>query len=255
MKMSGNTILVTGGGSGIGQALAQRFHDLGNTVIVTGRRKDALAEAIAGRERMHAMPLDVTSARDVETFAQHVVSEHPALNILFNNAGIMRLEVLDRRRVLDDAEDTIATNLLGPIRLTNALVEHLSAQPDAAIVNVSSGLAFVPLVATPTYSATKAAVHSYTVALREALCGKIEVIELAPPAVRTELTQGQSNREGYLPLGDFMDEVMTLFAQAPTPVEILVKRVGLQRFAERENRFDATVTQINEAARRAREGR
>jgi uncharacterized oxidoreductase len=157
----------------------------------------------------------------------------------------MRMEPLDRARDLSDAEATITTNLLGPIRLIDALIDHLVGQPDAAIVNVSSGLAFVPLVATPTYDATKAAIHSYTVALRHALAGRVEVIELVPPAVQTGLTPGQETREGYLPLGAFIDEVMTLFAQDPTPPEILVERVGFLRDAEREGRFDEALATLN----------
>lgn len=253
MKISGNTILITGGGSGIGEALAHRFHDAGNTVIVSGRRMEALQQACAGRERMHAMTLDIESADEIAGFAARVVAEHPGLNVLVNNAGIMRFEALDRKRDLTDAEATVTTNLLGPIRLTDALIAHLGGKPGAAIVNVSSGLAFVPLVATPTYSATKAAIHSYTVALREALKGKVDVIELVPPAVQTELTPGQSNRQGYLPLADFTDEVMALLAQQPTPREILVERVRFQRDAEAENRFDAALTTLNEMARKARE--
>lgn len=253
MKTSSNTILVTGGGSGIGQALAHRFHDLGNTVIVAGRRMEALQQTIAGRRNMHAMAFDADSAEVVEDFARRATSEHPALNVLINNAGIMRFEALDQQRDLSDAEATVTTNLLGPIRLTNALVEHLGRQPDAALINVTSGLAFVPLVATPTYSATKAAMHSYTVALREALKGRVEVIELVPPAVRTDLTPGQSTREGYLPLDDFIDEVMTLFQRQPTPREILVQRAAFQRNAEAEHRFDEAVTTLNEMARMARE--
>ena len=255
MKLTGNTILVTGGGSGIGEALAQRFHDLGNTVIVTGRRREALEQAIAGRPRMHAMTLDVDDAAAVAGFARRLTAEHPDLNVLINNAGIMRFEALDHERDLADAEATVATNLLGPIRMTNALVDHLAARPDSAIVNVTSGLAFVPLVDTPTYSAAKAGLHSYTVALREALRGRIEVIELAPPAVQTELTPGQSDRPGYQPLEDFADEAMALFSRSPTPSEILVERVGFLRFAEREGRFDETVAKINDFARRARDAK
>src|SRR5690242_9286943 len=147
MKQTGNTTLMTGGGSGIGAALAQRFHDLGNKVIVAGRRQDALDRAIAGRENMHALTLDIDSPAGIEDFARRVIDAHPDLNVLINNAGIMRFEDLDHRRDLADAEATITTNLLGPIRLTNALIDHLAAQPDAAIVNVTSGLAFVPLSA------------------------------------------------------------------------------------------------------------
>jgi len=245
MKTTGNTILITGGGSGIGRELALRFNALGNTVIVAGRRKDALEETIAGRDRMHAIALDVEDPDAIAAFAARVVADHPALNVLINNAGIMRREDLTRTRDLRDAEQTIVTNLLGPIRLTNALIDHLAGRPNAAIVNVSSGLAFVPLSGTPTYSATKAAIHSYTVSLREQLKGKVEIIELAPPAVQTELTPGQSTREGYMPLGQFIDEVMALFRQEPTPKEILVERVNFLRWAERDGRFDQAVEMLS----------
>ncbi len=252
MKTSGNTILITGGGSGIGEALAHRFHDAGNTVIVAGRRLDALQKACADRENMHAITLDVESAEGVADFAKRLLAEHPTLNVLINNAGIMRFETLDRSRDLADAEATITTNLLGPIRLIDALIDHLTQQQDAAIVNVTSGLAFVPMVAAPTYNATKAAIHSYTVAMRHVLKGKVEVIELAPPAVQTGLTPGQESRPGYQPLDEFADEVITLFRQQPTPPEILVERVGFLRRAEAEGRFDETLVQLNEFAAKAR---
>jgi uncharacterized oxidoreductase len=253
MKPSGNTILITGGGSGIGEALAHRLHDAGNTVIVAGRRRDALERAAAGRDNIHVAELDVTSADAIAAFARRLVAEHPALNVLVNNAGVMRFEALDAPRDLSDAEETVTTNLLGPIRLTDALVEHLAAQPDAVIVNVTSGLAFVPLVATPTYSATKAALHSYTVSLRDALAGRVEVIELVPPGVQTDLTPGQANRPGYQPLGEFIDEVMTLLGGQPTPAEITVERVRAFRHAEAQGRFDETFRTLNETARRVRE--
>ena len=254
MNQTGNTILITGGGSGIGEALAHRFHDLGNTVIVSGRRRETLEAAAAGRPNMHAIELDVESAQDIASFAKRLLVEHPTLNVLVNNAGIMRFEAVDRSRDLDDAERTIDTNLLGPIRLTDALIDHLARQPGAAIVNVTSGLAFVPLLATPTYNATKAAIHSYTVALREVLKDRVEVIELVPPGVQTGLTPGQASRPGYQPLDAFADEVMALFARQPTPSEILVERVRFPRFAEAEGRFDATVKQLNELAAKARGG-
>lgn len=236
MKTSGNTILMTGGGSGIGEALAHRFHDAGNTVIVAGRRLDALKAACEGRANMHAIVLDVESAEGVAAFAAEVTSKFPALNVLINNAGIMRYERLDRARDLGDAEATITTNLLGPIRLIDALIDHLVGKGDGVIVNVTSGLAFVPLPGTPTYNATKAAIHSYTLSLREMLKGRVEVIELAPPAVQTDLTPGQSTREGYQPLDEFADEVAALFAQDPTPAEVLVERVKPLRFSEVEGK-------------------
>jgi len=173
MKLTGNTILMTGGGSGIGQALAHRLHDAGNTVIVAGRRKDALESAIAGRPNMHALTLDIESAEGVADFSDRLLKAYPDLNVVINNAGIMRFEDLTKTHDLTDAEATITTNLLGPIRLINALTDHLVKQQDAVIINVTSGLAFVPLTTTPTYNATKAAIHSYTIALREVLKGKV----------------------------------------------------------------------------------
>lgn len=248
MKNSGNTILITGGGSGIGAALAQRFHDAGNTVIVAGRRRDALEATIAGRKNLHAMTLNIGNAEAIEAFAKAVMTAYPALNVLINNAGIMQHEDVSTRRDLSDTEATITTNLLGPIRLTNALVDHLKARADAAIVNVTSGLAFVPLPAAATYSATKAAIHSYTVSLRDALAGQVEVIEMAPPATQTDLTPGQRSRAGYQPLEEFSDEAFALFGQNPTPREILVERVRFLRNAEIEGRFDAALTAITELA-------
>lgn len=244
MKLTGNTIVITGGGSGIGRELALRFHALGNQVIIAGRRVEKLQETIAGRSNLHALPLDVEDPHGIEAFADRLLAAYPGLNVLINNAGIMRRENLAARRDLADSEETVITNLLGPIRLTNALIEHLARQPDAAIVNVSSGLAFVPLSHFPTYSATKAAIHSYSLSLREQLKGKVEVIELVPPAVQTDLTPGQSTREGYMPLDDFMEEVMEAFHREPTPQEILVERVEFLRWAERDGHFDRALEML-----------
>jgi uncharacterized oxidoreductase len=252
MKLHGNTILITGGGSGIGEALAQRLADLGNTVIVAGRRVEALQSAIADRPSMHAVALDIDSAEATAAFATKLLADFPALNVVINNAGIMRFETLDTARDLADAEATITTNLLGPIRLTNALIDHLVARGDGVLINVTSGLAFVPLTVTATYCATKAAIHSYTVSLRETLKGRVEVIELAPPAVQTGLTPGQETRPGYQPLPEFADEVIALLGTDPTPPEILVERVKFLRLAEAEHRFDQTVVQLNEFAAAAR---
>lgn len=249
MKTGGNTILITGGGSGIGRALARRFHDAGNTVVIAGRRREALEETIEGRADMHAIVADMDDAEGVKAFAVELVAAHPALNVVIANAGIMRYEDVRRSRDLSDAEATIVTNLLGPIRLIDALVEHLSAQPDAAIVTVTSGLAYVPMPATATYSATKAAIHSYTLSLRSRLRGVIEVIELVPPGVQTELTPGQSTRDQYMPLDAFIDEVMGLFAEQLTPPEILVERVKPLRNAEREGRLDAMLEQLSHIAK------
>ncbi len=212
MKTTGNTILITGGGTGIGEALAHRFHDLGNTVIIAGRRLDTLEKAIGDRPRMHALTLDQDDPANIADFAAKLITDFPGVNVLVNSAGIMRMETaLDKKRDLSDAEASVTNNLLGPIRVTNALIEHLGQQPDAAIINVSSGLAFVPLVIAPTYSAIKAAIHSYTVSLRAVLKDKIEVIELVPPAVQTDLTPGQKANARFMPLDAFADQVMVAF--------------------------------------------
>lgn len=245
MKTSGNTILITGGGSGIGRELARRFHDRGDTVIVAGRRRAALEETIAGRANMEARELDIEDPAAITDFAKRLVADRPDLNVVINNAGVMRMEDLTTKRDLTDAETTIVTNLLGPFRLTDALIDHLKTKADAVLINVTSGLAFVPLAYTPVYSATKAALHSYTVSLRDRLAGKVEVIELAPPGVQTELTPGQSTRDGYMPLKAFVDEVMGLFGSVPTPTEIVVENVRFLRNAEAERRFDAAVTAVN----------
>ncbi len=244
MQASGNTILVTGGGSGIGRALAQRWHDGGNRVIVTGRRREMLDETIEGRPGMRAYALDVSDAADIETFAQRVVAEHPALNVLVNNAGIYKAEAPTRKRDLTDAEQMVVTNLLGPIRMTNALIDYLVGQPAAAVINVTSGTGFVPYPASPTYSATKAAVHAYTVALRPLLRDRVEVIEIVPPQVQTELSPGQSEMAHAMPLDAYADEVMALLHAASTPPEVCVERVRYFRFAEAQGHFDEALAMM-----------
>src|ERR1700722_13399747 len=145
MKTIGNTILITGGGSGIGRGLAQAFQALGNHVIIAGRRKQALDETTAANPGMTSLPLDIEDPANIRSFVAELAARYPALNVLINNAGIMRVEKLQaQQQDLADAESIIATNLLGPIRLTAALLPLLQKQPHSAIMNVSSGLAFVP---------------------------------------------------------------------------------------------------------------
>ncbi len=232
MKETGNTILVTGGSSGIGREYARRWHDAGNTVIVAARSQDGLKETAEGRENLHWLELDVADETTIDAFARILLDRFPELNVLVNNAGIMPFEDLTGERDLAEVEKVVAINLLGPIRLTNALIEHLKTRDNATIVNVSSGLAFVPLPKAPTYSATKAALHSYTLTLRKVLEGEVEVIEIVPPGVQTDLTPGQSTRDGYMPLDAFIDETMALLRQQPTPQEICVEQVKAFRDAE-----------------------
>jgi len=248
MKLTGNTILITGGGSGIGRGLAEELHKPGNQVVIARRRQSVLDATTAANPGMQSIQLDVENTTDLKAFAAEVTSRFPALNVLINNAGIMRGEnLLDQQPDLDDAEAIVAINLLGPIRLTAALLPHLKKQASAAIVNVSSGLAFVPLAFTPTYCATKAAIHSYTQSLRYQLKSTpIEVFELAPPYVQTDLMDGADDPRA-MPLDKFIAEVMQILKTQPTPAEILVENVKGLRLAERQNRFDATFNGLNDA--------
>lgn len=248
MKAGGNTILVTGGGSGIGRALAQRWHDAGNRVIVTGRRRDMLEETARGRAGIFVHELDINDADGIETAVGEILAAYPELNVLVNNAGTYNGENPRRKRDLGDAERMVVTNVLGPIRMTNALIDHLSAQADAAILNVSSGTAFVPYPASPTYSATKAALHSYTAAIRPLLEGRVEVIEIVPPQVQTELTPGQSQDPNSMPLDEFADEVMALLHGSGdrSPAEVCVERVRAFRDAERTGQFEAVLAMMVE---------
>lgn len=242
MKASGNTIFITGASAGIGRALAVEFHRAGNTVIASGRNKAALDALIAENPGMMAMVLDVADPAAVARCAATLISEHPGLNVLVNNAGIMRFE---NKVDLGAAEDTVTTNLLGPIRLTSALMPHLEHQSDAVILNVSSTQAFVPLPFSPVYCATKAALHAWTVALRMQLRqSAIEVIEIIPPAVQTELTPGQSSSPYAMPLDAFTIETMALLRQQPTPPEICVEQARSWRAVTSDARVAEVLAQF-----------
>ncbi|MEO6598264.1 MAG: SDR family oxidoreductase [Polyangiaceae bacterium] len=248
MKNSGNTILVTGGGSGIGRALAEALQAQGNQLIIAGRRKEALDATTAANPGMASLTLDIESPEGIKAFVAQVSEQHPKLNVLINNAGIMRAENL-RAEVIDlaDAEAMVVTNLLGPIRLTAALLPLLRKQANSTLINVTSGLAFVPLALTPTYSATKAALHSYTQSLRHQLAGSTtEVIELAPPAVQTDLMPGSATNPNSMPLAEYIAEVMSLLQANPKGPEICVQRVNFLRLAEAQGRFDETFATINQ---------
>jgi uncharacterized oxidoreductase len=248
MNLTGNTILITGGGSGIGRGLAEELHKLGNQVVIAGRRRHALDETTAANPGIKSLELDIESPAAIRAFAARAVAEFPSLNVLINNAGIMRPErLLAQKEDLADAEAIVTTNLLGPIRLTAALLPHLEKQPHAAIMNVSSGLAFVPLVYTPTYCATKAAIHSYTQSLRYQLKStSIEVLELIPPYVQTHLMDGAADPRA-MPLNKFIAEVIEILKSKPTPAEICVQNVGNLRLAAEQNRYDATFDGLNNA--------
>jgi len=248
MQMQGNTILITGGGSGIGRGLAEAFHALGNQVVIAGRRRAALDAVTAANPGMASFQLDIQNPAGVRAFAARVSREYPSLNVLVNNSGIMRPErLLAQQDDLADLEAIVATNLLGPLRLTAALLPHLQAQARAAIMNVSSGLAFLPLALTPTYCATKAALHSYTESLRYQLKGTaIQVLELVPPYVATDLMDGAGDPRA-MPLGAFLDEVMTLLRTRPDAPEICVENVKRLRFAAEGGHYAEVFQGLNDA--------
>ena len=252
MKTTGNTILITGGGSGIGRGLAEAFHRLGNQVIIAGRGQKTLAETTTANPGMKSLTLDISDPKSIQSFAEKITKDYPSLNVLINMAGIMQPEnLLEKPGDLSTAEKTITTNLLGPIRLTGALLPSFQKQPRATIMNVSSGLAFVPLTMTPTYCATKAAIHSYTQSLRYQLkATNIEVIELIPPYVQTTLMgDQQANDPKAMPLKEFITEVMDLLQSQPTAKEICVKYVYPLRYAGEpdQKKYDAFFQQFNDA--------
>lgn len=246
MNLTGNTILITGGGSGIGRGLAESLHALGNQVIVAGRRQHALDETTAANPGMKSLTFDIENPAAIRTFAAQVAAEFPALNMLINNAGIMRREnLLAPQPDLADAEAIVTTNLLGPIRLTAALLPLLQKQPHSAIMNVSSGLAFLPMALTPTYCATKAAIHSYTLSLRHQLRATgTEVLELIPPYVATHLMSGADDPRA-MPLDQFIAEVMAILKTQPTPTEIVVENAKGLRFSAESGKFDAIFQRLN----------
>jgi uncharacterized oxidoreductase len=253
MNISGNTILITGGGSGIGRALAEAFQASGNQVIIAGRRQQVLEETIAANPEMRSMVLDMEDPESIRSFGEKIVKENPALNVVIHNAGIMRPEnLLDPAGDLATADATLTTNLLGPIRLTTALLSHLLKQAKATIMTVSSGLAFLPLALTPTYCATKAAIHSYSQSLRYQLKDtSVEVIELVPPYVQTELMgSAQASDPRAMPLKEFIDEVMNILKTQPDVREVLVERVKPLRFAELNGveKYEEFFKSFNDAA-------
>jgi uncharacterized oxidoreductase len=188
MNLSNNTILITGGASGIGFELAKQLAPLGNTIIITGRNSAKLDRAKNELPKIHTIQSDVSDPKSIPLLFEKVTKEFPALNFLINNAGIMRTINMHDAGGVEDIAQEIETNLNGPIRMVKQFLPHLKTKPTAAIMNVSSGLAFVPLPLSPVYCATKAGLHSFTLSLRVQLkkCN-VKVFELAPPATQTDL--------------------------------------------------------------------
>ncbi|HTV84631.1 MAG TPA: SDR family NAD(P)-dependent oxidoreductase [Dyella sp.] len=210
MKLTGNTIFITGGGSGIGRGLAEALHKRGNKVIIAGRRRSHLKAVIDANPGMEAVELDVADPASIERVAAKLIAEYPELNVLINNAGIMQPDTVGGK--IDDAllTSTITTNVLGPIRMTSALIEHLKTKKDAIVAYTTSVLAFVPMAITGIYSSSKAALHSYVLSQRFMLRNTgVRVLEIAPPWVRTELMNSQE-AEQAMPLDEFIAETMAV---------------------------------------------
>jgi uncharacterized oxidoreductase len=247
MNISGNTIFIPGSTSGIGLALALALQARGNTVIVGGRRADLLGRIAAGHPGLDTVVIDTADAASIAAAAAQVLDRHPDLNVLIPMAGIMRVE--DWRKpesFLASAESVLTTNVLGPVRLIAAFIEHLGSRPDATIITVSSGLAFTPLGATPSYNASKAAIHMLSESLRLQLADTtVQVVELEPPSVRTALMPGQEDNEVAMPLDEFIAEVMTLLEAQPDAKEIQVERVKFLRYGEARGDYDQVVAVLN----------
>jgi uncharacterized oxidoreductase len=255
MKRTGNTILITGGGSGIGRGLAEAFHAAGNEVIISGRTKSKLDEVVAANPGIHGLTVDMADRKSIADFAETLARKFPQLNVLINNAGVMQNESL-KKPLGDIAYETMAINLLGPMQLTSLLLDTLARNDSPVVMTVTSGLAYMPLFMTPSYCASKAAVHSYTQSLRVQLEGSpVEVLELVPPYVQTSLMGSrQANDPNAMPLGDFINEVMEILSQNPTPSEICVKRVAMQRESSYggKAKYDETFARFTAAMREAR---
>jgi uncharacterized oxidoreductase len=247
MKLEGNTILITGGGSGIGRALAEMYLGKGNTVIIAGRNPQKLDEATAANEGIKSVVLDITDTRSVRDFAANIEHTCPELNVVIHNAGIMKPEVIGEGDIAI-SEEIINTNLTGQIRLNSALLPHLKRQAHSTIMTVSSGLAFLPRSDFPTYCATKAAIHSYTQSLRTQLADtNVTVIELVPPYVQTELTgPAQAKDPMAMPLNEFINEVTRILDTEPEVKEIIVERAQFLRSAEASGEYDARYKQVQE---------
>jgi uncharacterized oxidoreductase len=242
MKLTGNTIFITGGGSGIGRGLAEALHKLGNQIIISGRRQKQLDAVTRANPGMASLQLDIADPGSIAAVSKQLVARFPSLNVLINNAGIMQID--DAAGGIDDGllVSTVTTNLLGPIRLTSALIDQLKKQESAIIYNTSV-LAYVPLAFAAVYSATKAALHSFALSQRYKLKDtSVSVLEIAPPWVQTDLL-GSNNEPRAMPLAEFIEETISVLA---TDVqEVLVERAKPLRNNPGPNE-GAFVTEFNE---------
>jgi uncharacterized oxidoreductase len=247
MKISGNTVFIPGATSGIGLALADQLQAKGNTVIVGGRRTELLDRIAADHPGLDTVQIDTTDQNSVEASARLILDKHPDLNVLVTMAGIMKIEDWHKpESFVAEAESTIATNVIGPIRLIGAFIEHLQTQPDATIITVSSGLAFAPLKLTPSYNASKAAIHMLSESIRLQLGDTtVKVIELIPPAVRTTLLPGLEVTDTAMPLNEFVTEAVALLDTQPDAQAIEVENVKFLRYGEARGDYELVVAALN----------
>ncbi|MDD7963053.1 SDR family oxidoreductase [Microbacterium thalli] len=247
MNITDRTIFIPGATSGIGRALALAFAERGNTVIVGGRRTELIDELRRSHPAIDGVVIDVADAASVQRAADEVLARHPDLDTVVAMAGIMAAEDwTSPAGFLASAERTVETNLLGPIRLIGAFIEHLLTRPDATIVTVSSGLAFTPLRVTPSYNATKAAIHMLSESLRLQYSGtSVDIVELVPPAVQTDLLPGHADNPQAQPLDAFVAEVMGILERDPDVREVLVDRVRFLRHGEARGDYDEVVRVVN----------
>lgn len=239
MKTSGNTILITGGGTGIGLALADMFVQQYNQVLICGRRQEKLEEAQKRIPELHTFRCDLSRAEDRQSLYDWAIQSFPNLNVLVNNAGIQKMiDLKQGPAAIHSEEDEIEINLTAPIDLCSLFIPHLLKQPESALINVTGGLEFIPIASMPIYCATKAALHSYTLSLRHQLRDtRIKVFELIPPTVDTELDHGSRERRGMVNRGIKPEEVAreTLPALAKDEMEIAIGQAQYLRQSAREN--------------------
>jgi uncharacterized oxidoreductase len=213
MQITGNTVLITGGTSGIGLAFAEKLLALGNQIIICGRREDRLKQINDKYPSIITRKCDITDNVQRTELCNWTLRNFPEMNVLINNAGIQFLADLTKPVNLDRINSEVETNLIAPIHIASLVAAHLETKPEAAIINISSGLAFAPIAIMPIYCATKAAVHSLTMSLRHQLKNTtIKVFEIIPPAVDTELGNDRrtdkSQSHGGMPVLEFIDEAV-----------------------------------------------
>lgn len=254
MNISGNTIFIPGATSGIGLALAVALAAKGNEVIIGGRRTELLDRITAEHPGIVGYRIDTADPASIAEVSARVIAEHPELNVLVPMAGIMRAEDWTKPEgFLASAEQIVTTNVLGPIRLIAAFIEHLQTRPDATIITVSSGLAFTPLRSTPSYNASKAAIHMLSESIRLQLAATtVRVLELEPPSVATDLMPGQRESSFAMPLDEFVTEVIGLLESQPDATEIQVERVKFLRYGEARGDYDEVVATLNQLAAHGR---